>query len=328
MVESKGKKFLSYYMLKLKAFFFSKDILSFLLFFVISGGFWFFHSLGKEREKTINVPIHYTGIPLNVAITNSPPTEVSINIKDQGISLFDYSNELVSPLTIDVSRSFLLKGKILISSYELKNRIVKYLKPTATILQIHPDSILIQYEKLSEKTVPIQLYSKIDMVHQYKFSDNIRLKPNKVTVYGPLKMLDTLRTVRTEWLVLKNLNDTVIRYCKLKPIKYLRFSTQETKVSIYVEQFTEGQTQVPVTILNCPENLAVRTFPAIVNVTYIVGLSRYNKLNPADIQIYLDYNELKSNKPGKYVLKTRNNSTYISTIRISPSEVEYVLEQK
>jgi hypothetical protein len=315
-------------MQKLRSFFFSKDILSFLLFFAISAGFWFIHSLGKEREKTISVPIHYAGIPLNVALTNSPPTEIYINIKDQGISLFDYSDQLLTPLTIDVSRNFLSKGKILISSYELKNRIVKYLKPTASVLQIRPDSILLQYEKLSEKVVPIQLYSKMELAHQYKFSDNLRIEPNKITVYGPKKILDTLRTVQTECLVLKNLNDTVIRVCKLKPVKFLRFSIPETRVSIFAEQFTEGKAPVPVTVMNCPENLSIRTFPAIVNITYIVGISRFNKFNPSDIQVFIDYNELKSNQTGKYSLKIKNNSSYLSNIRISPSEVEYILEQK
>jgi hypothetical protein len=328
MAENNGIKFLGYNMQKLKSFFLSKDILSFLLFLVISGGFWYVHALGKERERTINVPVRYVGIPLNVAITNSPPSEISLNIKDQGIRLFGYSSEQELPLTIDVSGPFSQKGQILIPADQLKNRIIRYLKPTTTILEIHPVSILIQYEKLNVKTLPIELYSKIELVHQYMLSDKIRLEPNKVTVFGPKHVLDTLKTIRTEWLVLKNLNDTGFFHCKLKPIRFVRFSSQETKVSIFVEQFTERKVQIPVTVLNCPDNLAVRTFPVLVNATYIVGLSQFERLNPTDIQIYLDYNELKSNNLSKYILKIKNNSTHISNIRISPLEVEFILEQK
>jgi YbbR domain-containing protein len=159
-------------------------------------------------------------------------------------------------------------------------------------------------------------------------SDKIRLYPNKVTVYGPKHILDTLKIIRTECLIMKNLNDTNTFRVQLSPIKLLRFSTNSTKVGVFVEQFTERKVQLPVTTINCPEHLSVRTFPALVNATFLVGLSQFKKFNANDIQVYLDYNELKANKQSKQVLKIKNNSTHISNIRIFPLNVEFILEQK
>ena len=73
MAEKKGINLLSNFLQKLKSFFFTKDILSFLLFLALSSAFWFVHALGKERETTIVVPVRYVGIQINVAVTNSPP---------------------------------------------------------------------------------------------------------------------------------------------------------------------------------------------------------------------------------------------------------------
>ena len=328
MAEYSGIKLLKYYVQKLKLFFFSKDILSFLLFLTISAGFWYVHALGKERERNLIIPIHFVGLPLNVNFTNSPPTEISLDIKDQGLRLFDYSSGQLSPLVIDVSRTFSEKGEILISSEQLRLRISNYLKPTTTILEIRPDSILLKYEKLYMKILPITLKSNIELSHQYKFSEDIKIKPSNVTVYGSKKTLDTLKSINTELLELKNISDTCYYYCKLIQNKSLHYSVNKTRVSLFVEQFTERKIQIPVTAINCPENLAVRTFPAFVNATYIVGLSRFNTLNPLDIQVYLDYNDLKSNKLSKQILKIKNNTTYISNILISPLEVEFILEQK
>src|ERR1035437_2877380 len=154
MAEKKDVNFLSYCIQKLKSFFFRSDILSFLFFLALSSTFWFVHALGKERETNIVVPVRYVGIPINVAITNSPPSEISLNIKDQGMRLFDYSTSHITPLTIDLSRVFYQKGEILITPDLLSGRIRRYLKPTTTILEIKPDSILIQYEKLGVKTLP------------------------------------------------------------------------------------------------------------------------------------------------------------------------------
>ena len=326
MAEQSGLKFFRYYLHKLKLFFTSKDILSFLLFLSISAGFWYVHALGKERERNIIIPIRYTGMPLYLGVINNPPNEISIDVKDQGIRLFDYSDNHMVPLTIDLSRVFYQKGEILINSDQLKAKVIKYLKPTTTVLDIMPDSIHIKYEKLTEKVLPIQFNAKIDLAHQYMFSDNIKIRPNKITVYGPKHILDTLKYIKTECPVLKNLNDTIVVTCALNPIQLLRYSSNKAKVTIYVEQFTERKVQIPVTAINCPQNLSIRTFPAFVNTTYTVGLSQFKTLNPSDIKVYIDYNELKTDKMSKHLLKIKNYSKHISNIRISPLEVEYILE--
>ena len=237
MADKGGRKIFRYYMQKLKSFFLSKDILSFLLFLVLSATFWFINALGKERETTITVPVRYTGVPLNIAITNSPPEEIQLSIKDQGLRLFDYSRSHISPLTIDLSRTYSPKGEILITSDQLSSRISRYmhLMPTTTLLEVHPDSILIQYQKLSKKNLPVELVSNIELAHQYILSDKIMVTPDQVTVFGPKQVLDTLKSVRTELFKLENLSDTVYSHCKLKPAKFLRYSTSECKVIVFVE---------------------------------------------------------------------------------------------
>jgi hypothetical protein len=328
MAEKKSINLLSNFLQKLKSFFFTKDILSFLFFLTLSSAFWFVHALGKERETTIVVPVRYVGIPINVAVTNSPPSEITLNIKDQGLRLFDYSNNHITPLTIDLSRVFYQKGEILITPDLLSGRIRRYLKPTTTILDTHPDSILIQYEKLSVKALPIKLHSKIELANQYMLSNDIQLDPTIVTVFGPKQIIDTMKFVNTEYLNLKNLNDTSYYSCNLKPIKLVRFSVRQTKVSIFVEPFTERKVQIPITAINCPQKMTIRTFPAFVSATYTVGLSQFYTLSPTDIQVFLDYDDLKQSKQSKQILKIKNNTTHISNIRIYPSEVEFILEEK
>ena len=326
MAEKKSSNFLSYNIKKLKSFFFTKDILSFLFFLVLASTFWFVHGLDKERETSIVIPVRYVGIPINVAITNSPPSEIALNIKDKGRFLFDYTKNHITPLTIDLSRVFYQKGEILITPDLLSGRIRRYLKPTTSLLNTNPDSILIQYEKLGVKTLPIKLYSKIEFAHQYMLSNDIQLDPKTVTVFGPKRMLNAMKFVRTENLELKNLNDTTYAWSKLKPIKFVRYSVNQTKVSVFVEPFTERKVQIPIIAINCPQKMYVRTFPAFVNATYTVGLSQFYTLAPTDIQVYLDYNDLVGAKHSKQILKIKNNTSHISNIRISPVQVEFILE--
>ena len=328
MAENSGIKFLKYYSQKLKSFFFSKDVLSFLLFLALSAAFWYINALGKERETILNIPIRYVGVPQYIGLGANTPTSVSLTVKDQGLRLFSYSNENQSPVTIDLYRTFYQKGEILITSDQLRSKIGRSLLATTSVLEIKPDSILIKYEKLSQKTLPIELVSSIELAPQYMLAENIRLEPNQVTVFGPRRILDKLKAIRTELVEAKNLSDTISLNCKLKSIPAVRFSSPDIKLSLFVEQFTEKKIQIPIKSINCPANLFIRTFPAVVNATFTVGLSHFNSLSSDDMSVYLEYNELKVGKSSKQKLKIANKSSHISNIRIVPQEVEFILEQK
>lgn len=326
MADDNGIKLLRYYLQKLKAFFFSKDILSFLLFLALSAAFWFVNTLGKQRETEISIPVNYIGMSSQIVFLSIPPSHITVSVEDRGLQLLNYSRLRDKPLTIDLTQKFYEKGKIFINSDQLREKIVRYLLPSTTLLEIKPETILIRYEKQSIATLPVTLNHKIEMAPQYLMSDRIKLEPSQVTVYGPKEMLDTLKSVPTELLVLKNVRDTGSYVCRLKPLKYLRYSERDIKVDVFVEQFTEKKVQLPILAINCPPNLTIRTFPTFVEATYTVGLSRFNTFNPNSIQVLIDYNDLKNTKLSKQKLKVRTNDEFISNLRISPLEVEFLLE--
>jgi len=330
MAENSGIKIIRYYTQKLKSFFFSKDILSFLLFLSLAAAFWFVNALGKERETTISIPIRYVGIPPNIAITNKIPSAITITVKDQGLRLFSYSEQRLTPISFDLSRVYYQKGEILFTSEQISANIKKYpnLMSTTSVLEIQPDSIFIKYEKLSVKTLPVEFVSKIELAPQYMLSNKVELNPSFVMIFGPKKILDSLKSVRTEYVELNDLNEPKQFTVKFKTIKSVRFVNNETKVSLFVEQFTEKNIKIPVKYINCPSNLAVRTFPAVVNLTYNVGLSHFNSLVSNDIEVFLDFNDLKMGNNNRKKLKIKNNSPFVSNVRVSPEEVDFLLEEK
>lgn len=327
MADNSGIKSWKSYAQKLKSFFFSKDILSFLLFVLLSSAFWFVNVLGRERETDISIPVEYIGLPQNIIFSSPPPSRIFVSVKDQGLQLLNYSRFRLKPLRIDLMREFEQQGEIIFTLDQIRSRLNRYLLPSTTILQIRPDTMQITYEKLSEATLPITLVSKIDLAHQHIFSREISLEPSRITVYGPKKIIDSLKSVRTELLKAKNIDDTASYVAKLIPIESVRYSVNETKVTLYVEQFTEKKVQIPITAINFPENLSVRTFPTIVDATFIVGLSHFKDLDRDNIQVFIDYNDLKNDNQSKHKLTVKNNSPFISNIRITPQEVEFLLEQ-
>lgn len=314
---------------KIKRLLITKDTLIFLLFLALSGTFWFVQSLDKQRETTLKIPVDYMGIPEDVELENKLPDRIEIKVRDEGLTLMKYNSKNTVPLALDLQRVYFAKGKIVITTDQLKNRISRYVLPTTAVLEIKPDSIVVLYHKLSSVTLPIKLSGEIKLSSQYVLSDSVQIKPSTVKIFGPKNLVDTMKAVYTEKLDIKSLSDSTFIKAKLeKPKQGIRYAFNDVNVGIFVEMFTENKIEMPVTIINAPDNMIVRIFPPTVNVTYNVGLSNFNKVKENDLKVVFDYKEANELEKRKYKLRVVEDSPYISNIRVSPERVEFLLEDK
>lgn len=327
-MSSIGKRWFAIVLSKVKTFFISKNVLTFLVFLLLSTIFWFVHTLDRERQSIIKLEINYTGIPEDIEIKNQLPRQIDVTIRDEGMKLLHYSREKLDPITIDMARVYFSKGKIIITPDQLKAKISDYVLPTTAVLKITPDSISVNYQKLATKELPVKIGGKVSLAKQYIYSDSLRIDPSKVKVFGPEYILDTMKAVYTEEVDLKNVADTTILKSKLRVPKDVKFSFYDVNIGIFVEMFTENRIEIPITIINAPNNLNVRVFPVSVSATYNVGLSNYTKVNVNNIKVVFDYKEIENRLSRKSRLQILNNSLYISNLRIDPDEVEFLLENK
>lgn len=328
MAENELNSFFRHYLLKLKSFFFSKDVLSFLLFLILSASFWFVNVLDKVRETTIDIPIRYVSVPQNIEFTNNVPISIKVSVRDNGKELLNYSRKNNKPIAIDFNRQFYQNGTIVVSADEIRQVLIRYLSPTTAITQIQPDSLVVAYRKLETRNVRVQLEKHISLAHQYVLDENIVLEPSQVAVVGAGMLFDTLSFVKTNVLELHNLKDTVTRVVKIKPIAGLRFVPDEVKVKLNVERFTEKRIVVPVTVINCPDDIVLRIFPSQVELSFNVPMSRFSTINVNAVRVLFDYEQLNGDNKLKHTLKIENNEPLIRNLRLRPSDVEYLIEEK
>lgn len=328
MAENELNSFFRHYLLKLKSFFFSKDVLSFLLFLILSASFWFVNVLDKVRETTIDIPIRYVSVPQNIEFTNNVPISIKVSVRDNGKELLNYSRKNNKPIAIDFNRQFYQNGTIVVSADEIRQVLIRYLSPTTAITQIQPDSLVVAYRKLETRNVRVQLEKHISLAHQYVLDENIVIEPSQVAVVGAGMLFDTLSFVKTNVLELHNLKDTVTRVVKIKPIAGLRFVPDEVKVKLNVERFTEKRIVVPVTVINCPDDILLRIFPSQVELSFNVPMSRFSTINVNAVRVLFDYGQLNGDNKLKHTLKIENNEPLIRNLRLRPSDVEYLIEEK
>jgi len=327
MADQSIRTIIRHYASKLKSFFLPKDVLSFLVFLLLSAAFWLVNALEKERIMTLKVDVSYSGIPEDIIFEEEMPDMVEVRVRDLGKNLWFYQLNPLSEINLALKHIFVEQGLVSVSNTILQKIIADRLLPTTAILAIEPENFVGAYVRQHQKKVPVVLHTQIQTEHQYMLCNNPVFTPDSIVIYGPAHVLDTVQSVSTRVLELTKLKENVQSVAELQPIHSVRFSEDKIRVEVCVVMFTEKKAELPVQIYNSPENINLRSFPATVKATFNIHVKHYKAFDVNDIQVVVDYNEIRKGNLSRKHLRIINNKDYISNIRIEPEEVEFLLEK-
>lgn len=314
---------------KVTAKLWTKNAVTFLIFFILATLFWLMQAIGTKKDLTIDIPVKYKGIPNNFIIYNDLAPHISVTIKDDGRELLSYYwFGRPDSLVIDLSDKFKPNGgTISFPVKQLRNEIYATLPKSAQISSFIPEFIQINYDQLAEKTLPVQLQGSYSLAPQYILSDSISIIPAKVKVFGAQIVLDSLTHVNAKPFDKPNLTSNTTFSENLEPINTVVFEQEKVDITIPVEITTEKSMEISITPINFPKGITLRTFPATVTATFSIGISKFSNVNAKDIFVSLDYNEIIKKSCIKYPLQVNSTNPDIRNLRISPSEVETLLEK-
>jgi hypothetical protein len=308
---------------RIKRFLTSKDLFVFLFFLGISTAVWGLHAMRKTYETVIQIPVTYENLPAGYVQTEKLPENLKVTVSDRGNVLLNYrTTKRFSPIPVNIED--FQKGKTEINTKTLEPAILKQLNATTQIINITPALLRFNFVGLKNKILPVKLDQRIDLAQQYALSCPIEITPEKVTVYAPENILDTMQFVYTEPLILTNLKDTIRKSVKLKEIKEIAYSSPSVTVTVKAELYTERTVEVPVSVTNVPPNRTLRIFPSVVSVSFQIGVNLYNKINASSFALAVDYNETNQKK---LPVEIKRQPEKIFNIRINPQYVDYLIEE-
>ncbi len=214
--------------------------------------------------------------------------------------------------------------KYVISSAELLRVVRKQMYASTTVTSVKPERLEVDYCLGMAKKVSVRLNGDIVPASDHYLS-HVQITPEKVTVYSSKEKLDSITHVVTERLRVHNFDDSVSRYVNLKSIKGARITPQRVRVDLYPDVLTEGSVEVPITIVNMPEGVNVRTFPSRVRVKFSVGASQYKNVNAGQFCVELDYKDIRPNGD-KCPLHLTVQPKGLANASLEFGEVDYLIE--
>jgi YbbR domain-containing protein len=306
-----------------------KNLLVFCAFVVLAFFFWLLRYYQQKFEVEVFIPVRYEKVPQNIVLSSSAPEKISVKIQDKGTVLLNYFLSLQKKVIVINLEGISHKNKsYTVQHSTLSSKIYEHLQPTTQLASFYPEIITIDYSPLATKELPVALGSNIQAAQGYVFVEDIQINPSRVTAWGSSQALDNLTKIETVPLknavIDKNLNTTL----SLVAPAGIRLSADKVNITADIEAFTEKDFELPILSSHLPENLYVRFFPSTVSVVCQVVLSKYSKLKETDLEIRVNYNELRQSKGPSIPLKLSKKPKEIINCRIIPDRVEYLIEQK
>ena len=291
---------------------------------------WFLNALNKEYATEVAYPVKYGDIPKGKVLISEMPREIVLEIKAHGFALLRHKlSTSFLPVVLNVHSELLQKDDVMekeVNMAEIKERVSAQFHSDIQILRVKPESIHLKFARLASKKVPVVHHARYSLRSQYILEEGITVTPDSVLVEGPAAIVDTLRAAHLLPQTLNDLHKSVARDVPLANIPGARPLVEDARVSIKVERSTEGKRNLPVSARSLPPNSSIRVFPATVEVTYHVGLSRYDQVRDSDFLLTVDYLQA-SRSSGALEVKVEKAPAFISNLIISPERVEFLVEQ-
>ncbi len=289
----------------MKVFWDRKSIITFIPFIFLAILFWISTVLSEQSRHSKEIWIELIP-PKGKIVMSQSLIKANLSLTGEGYALLLLpSFGKNKPLRIQLKKNekILEKEKVL---FHIRERIKS---PTVQISDITLFQNEIITDELIKKIVPIEFYGKLEFVKTYGIKNYPIFNDAQITISGAKSIVDTIKNWKTEYKEYKNINANIKEKVKLrKPYEHLSLAFTETEMEIQIEKYTTKKIIVPVMIEGAYKN-EYETIPQEVEISFLVGLSKYEFMQKSDFKamIYLNENiELNERFPVLIVKKPLN----------------------
>lgn len=317
----------------------NRQLLVFFFFLLLSASFWLFIAGKEVKEVDMEVKITLVGIPDDIVVTTPPPTTATIRLRDEVFTLMRYKYQEKGIFNVEVNWADIVgaskESHIRVSMAEVLKPVTSRLSGTTTVVNRRPDAYDVYYNHGQSKVVPTHIEGTTNAASDYAII-TMTLQPDSVTVYAAPEVLASINSVSTKRFTFNGCtgnHDYPVSFAAPRGVKV---EPESGTLHVKADRYVEKSVQVTIRPINCPNGVTLHTFPTKVNVDFQVGSNDYEEITESSFDIVVDYNKLPAamnaaNQSGealKYILTLSNLPFGVRHPRITPSEVECIIEHE
>lgn len=303
-----------------------KDILTFGVFLAISAVLWVVLSLNEDDQVDLRMPLRIEHLPDSVTIVSTPPEFVTVSLRARRTELLKSRLGKDPSLKVDW-RTYHGRRSIELSSAELKT-LARGAVGGATVLAVTPDSLNLLYTADKGRRLPVVLDYKVTPGPQVAMLGRPVFRPDSVMVYAVGNAASGLTAVSTEPIRISGLSKTTTMRVRLAAVAHTRNMPDSVDVTFTVEPLIMKTRRVVIEPTNVPAGVKLITFPAQVDVTYMLPASVYKHSSP-QFRVVADYRRIDLSAPTRNMrLRLVDVDERLQNVYLSADSAEYIIERR
>lgn len=304
----------------------------FFICFIVSLVLWILIKLSNEYTLSFKIPLKYVNPPIGRIVTNVSDTTIQISLKAQGYKLVVLRYfENPKPIVVDLSKTVFSTSHAeeIFFNLPLVPIVRKHsatLGFTNEVRSIHPEQINIKLGKLYHKTIQVRALSDLTFAPQYLLFEPVLIIPSQVQVFGTKDVVDSIKSVNTSSLRLRNIDKPETRLVNLmvgKSYQKMFYVPSHVLITIPVQKFTEASIDVPISLNEQFVNKKISTYPDKAVVSCIVPMKDYSKLESRMFTVTASSTE----KDNMLHLNVTSAPSFVKNVKVTPDKVEYLVLQ-
>jgi hypothetical protein len=281
-----------------------------------------------EYEIQLDIPVNYKDMPNDMAFVRTPPSGITIRIRDKGSVLLNYTlGHKISSITVSMKDTTLSGDALILPAKDIESIVMRQLIPTTSLLSFDPQRIEIPYSKLNKKRLPVYFNGDIRPEPGFLVSGDIVVSPSTTDVYATEAVLASMSSVQTVYTEIQKGNKTLIRRLKLKETDGAVFDPGTVSVTIPIEEYTQKTFEIPILSRDIPQGYIIRMFPSVVKVTCNVPLSLFKDLSDKDFIVETVVGDMVQNDSGVINVRLVKKPDWVDRVTLSQDSIEFILEQ-
>lgn len=298
---------------------------TFLFFLGLAILLWFLTKFSKETRALVTLDLTYINIPEASILSEKNPNEISMSLVSNGFEILLYALK-DAHLNVDLSKYRVDSNhQIHISSSELETLVKNQLNVSSTG-NYSLNELIVLLDKSIQKKIPAVFDGEITFKDGFRSLNHLLLTPDSITVSGPSELIETIDSMPTQKLTLRDIENSVSKSLKLKaPLdSKISWSPREVTLQLDVEEFTQKSLVIPIELINLPEGLSVQLIPNEIRVNFEVSLSNFNNINASNFRLVCDFSE-KITEGNFMIPKMVYQPKEIFRAELETKKVEYLI---
>jgi hypothetical protein len=270
----------------------NQKLRSFLVFLLMAASIWFLTKFSKPLVAEFRLNLEYTNFPQQTLVSTDAPKVLTVTVNANGFKLL---TEFFSDksLVIDLSAGRLLEDdKIRFSQDQLLAFCYRKM-PAAGVISLDTKELIVPIDRMAAKEIEVFFQGEVSLSQGFKMIGQPKIEPNKITVYGPSQMIDTISSIRTIYTRLEGLRSNINKAIALESLFSNELSRSQDSIfwSAQILEYTQKQIELPVELINVPRGKKLQIFPEMMTLSVEIPVNEYALYDKSNFRLICDYTE-------------------------------------